>query len=80
MKLLCEVLGVRKNEVTRLFLGLRFFPFSRWFSSSPLEATGFREACQDSSILLTLGKFVLECFLVCQMGVITYPVSLSQGQ
>lgn len=60
VKLLCEVLGVRKNEVTRLFLGLRFFPFSRWFSSSPLEATGFREACQDSSILLTLGKFVLE--------------------
>lgn len=54
VKLLCEVLGIRKNEVTRLFLGLRFF------SSSPLEVTGFREACQDTSILLTLGKFVLE--------------------
>lgn len=59
MKLLCEVLGVRKHEVTRLFLGLHFLPFSQWFSSSPLEATGFREACQDTSILRTLGKFVL---------------------
>lgn len=50
----------RKNRVKRPPPGLPFSPPLGGSTLAHLEETGFREACQDTGILLALGKFVLE--------------------